>query len=68
MGGSRKCTDILFLLMIFAAWGAMTVLGLIVIGTIPNESLEPGQPARLINGIDYNFRICGVDTGVEVRS
>lgn len=64
--GDRKCTDVLFLLLLFAAWAAMTLLGLIVTGLIPDESLEPGDPRRLINGIDYDGRICGVDTDVEV--
>lgn len=66
MGGGRKCTDILFLLLIFLTWFAMTVLGFIVTGAIPNASLEPGDPRRLINGIDYDGRICGVDPEVKV--
>lgn len=64
--GDRKCTDVLFLLMLFAAWAAMTLLGLIVTGVIPSEGLEPGNPRRLLNGIDYEGRICGVDTEVKV--
>lgn len=66
MGGDRKCTDILFLLLLFLAWFAMTVLGFIVTGAIPNGSLEPGDPRRLINGIDYDGRICGVNSEVKV--
>lgn len=64
--GNRKCTDVLLLLMLMAAWAAMTCLGLVVTGVIPHESLEPGDPRRLLNGIDYESRICGVDSGVEV--
>lgn len=64
--GDRKCTDVLLLLMLMAAWAAMTFLGLIVMGIIPNDYLEPGNPQRLLNGIDYDGRICGVDSGVEV--
>ena len=64
--GNRKCTDVLFLLMLFAAWAAMTFLGLIVTGIIPAEGLEPGNPKRLLNGIDYEGRICGVGTEVKV--
>lgn len=45
----------------------MTYIGLIVTGVIPHESLEPGEPRRLINGIDYDGRICGIDSGVKVR-
>lgn len=52
--------------MLFAAWGAMTLLGLIVTGMIPAEGLEPGNPKRLINGIDYEGRICGVGSEVKV--
>lgn len=44
----------------------MTVLGFIVTGAIPNGSLEPGDPRRLISGIDYDGRICGVDSEVKV--
>ncbi|CAM9740877.1 unnamed protein product [Ascophyllum nodosum] len=66
--GNRSCTDVIFLLLLCAAWAAMTALGLVVTGTIPHESLEPGKPQRLINGIDYNGRICGIDSGVEDRS
>ncbi|CAM9299589.1 unnamed protein product, partial [Laminaria digitata] len=66
--GNRKCTDVLFLLMLCGAWAAMTLLGLIVTGAIPNDSLEPGNPRRLINGIDYDGRICGVDADVEEKS
>ena len=54
--------------MLCGAWAAMTLLGLIVTGAIPNESLEPGDPRRLINGIDYDGRICGVDADVEVNN
>lgn len=64
--GDRKCTDVLFLLMLIAAWAAMTVLGLIVTGMIPHPGLEPGNPKRLINGIDYDGRICGVGSAVKV--
>lgn len=53
--------------MLCAAWAAMTLLGLIVTGAIPNDNLEPGDPRRLINGIDYDGRICGVDAEVEVN-
>lgn len=56
------------MLMLIVAWIAMTGLGLIVIGVIPSDSLEPGDPRRLLNGIDYNHRICGVDSGVKVKA
>lgn len=65
--GNRKCTDVLFLLMLCAAWAAMTMLGLIVTGIIPSDGLEPGNPKRLLNGIDYEGRICGVGTTVQVK-
>lgn len=56
------------MLMLFAAWGAMTLLGLIVTGMIPHSGLEPGNPKRLINGIDYEGRICGVGSEVKVQN
>ncbi|CAM9403227.1 unnamed protein product [Chrysoparadoxa australica] len=65
VGKDRKCTDILFLLLLMAAWVAMTALGLVVLGVIESEHLKPGNPYRLINGIDAQGRICGVDDGVK---
>lgn len=62
--GKRKCTDCLFALLLVTSWIATTVLGLIVIGAVESVYLEPGNPYRLINGIDYEGRICGSDDGV----
>lgn len=39
------------------AWVAMTYLGA--------DAILQGNPDILLNGIDYNGRICGVDTSVE---
>mmetsp|Transcript_8524 Transcript_8524/g.13090 ORF Transcript_8524/g.13090 Transcript_8524/m.13090 type:complete len:646 (+) Transcript_8524:171-2108(+) len=64
----RKCTDILFLLLIIACWVAMTFLGFVVTGAIPSDTLDAGNPERLINGIDYEGNICGVDSGVKSKS
>merc|ERR1719502_2347330 len=44
-----------------ANWFSMTILGMIVTGRIPNERLPPGEPLRLINGMDYLGGICGLD-------
>lgn len=39
------------------AWVAMTYLGA--------DAIQHGNPDILLNGIDYNGRICGVDSPVE---
>jgi len=59
-GEKRRCTDVLCAILILAAWAAMTGIGLVVTGGIQSESLNVGNPARLINGIDYMGNICGV--------
>jgi hypothetical protein len=46
-------------------WFAMTILGLIATGAIESESMKAGNPARLLNPIDYKGRICGYDNGVK---
>ena len=51
----------LFLLLICANWVAMTMVGGIVLGYIENDRLPPGDPRRLINGMDYLGQICAVD-------
>jgi choline transporter-like protein 2/4/5 len=56
----RSCKDILCLLMLIAAWVAMTGVGFVVCGVVEDEKLQPGNPARLINAIDYYGNICGV--------
>ena len=40
----------------------MTVIGMIVLGVVKNDKLPEGDPARLINGIDYTGEICGLST------
>lgn len=66
LGSQRRCTDVLFSLLLLTTWVVMTYLGLIVTGVVPSETLEPGNPQRLVNGIDYDGRICGVDSDVKV--
>ncbi|GMI41077.1 hypothetical protein TrCOL_g123 [Triparma columacea] len=60
-GADRGCTDILCSVLLLACWGAMTFVGLCVLGVIQNDMLKEGVPARLTNGMDYNGKICGVD-------
>jgi len=59
-GSKRRPTDVLCLLLIIASWCAMTGIGLVVTGAIQDDSLKTGNPARLINGMDYMANICGV--------
>ena len=53
----RRCTDVLFMLLLIASWVAMTVIGI--------DSVKKGDPDKLINGVDYQGRICGVDADVK---
>jgi choline transporter-like protein 2/4/5 len=43
----------------------MTVIGMIVTGAIENDKLKVGDPARLINGMDYTGEICGISDKVN---
>lgn len=61
----RSCTDCLCILLLLAMWFAMTILGFVAIGLIKSDQLTPGNPARLINAMDYRGRICGYSPGVE---
>lgn len=63
----RHCTDILCLLILIACWFTMTIIGLIALGAIKDDRLRAGDPNRLLHAIDYDGRICGVDSGVKSR-
>ena len=67
-GKNRKCTDVLFLLLLCANWYAMTMVGFVVLGYIPNDRLPPGDPRRLINGMDYLGQICAVDARTRLSN
>ncbi|KAL7520434.1 hypothetical protein ACHAWX_005161 [Stephanocyclus meneghinianus] len=56
----RRCTDVLFLLLIICSWVAMTGLGLASMGFIESEYIKQGDPNRLVNGLDYHGNLCGV--------
>lgn len=56
-GANRRCTDVLFMLTLVMAWIAMTYLGV--------DGITNGDPDILLNGIDYDGRICGVDDDVK---
>ena len=60
----RHCTDIFFLLLLVCTWVAMTGVGFVACGVVKDNNLKPGNPARLINAIDYIGNICGVDDAV----
>ena len=63
----RSCTDCLLLLLLVACWGAMTLLGFVALGWIPDERLPAGDPNRLLSPMDYNGRICGIDSAVSSK-
>ena len=43
----------------------MTIIGLIVCGIIKSPTLQKGDPYRLVNAIDYNGKICGIEGNVS---
>jgi hypothetical protein len=51
--------------MLIACWVAMTGIGLVATGAIADDNLSAGEPARLLNAIDVEGRICGHSKGVE---
>uniref|UniRef100_A0A7S2XXR1 Choline transporter-like protein n=1 Tax=Fibrocapsa japonica TaxID=94617 RepID=A0A7S2XXR1_9STRA len=53
----RKCTDILFLILIILAWIILTAIG--------SDSCVHGDPWTLIAQVDYGGRVCGYSSGVE---
>lgn len=63
----RSCTDCICLLLLIAVWFAMTVVGFIVCGVFENDNLQEGNPARLINPMDYKGAICGFSDSVKDR-
>jgi len=62
---ARRCTDILFFLLLVLTWAIMTILGLGTTGAINIPYLHKGNPQRLLHGIDYVGNICGVDESVK---
>ena len=55
----RKCTDVLWLLLIVAHWIAVTWLGIIAFGWVESGAIGQGRPYILTNWIDHNGWICG---------
>ena len=56
-GADRRCTDVLFMIVLILGWLAMTYLGA--------DGIANGDPHLLVNGIDYDGRICGIDDAVK---
>lgn len=54
---TRRTTDILFFILIFAMWICMSVLGGIAV--------RDGNPYRLIAPIDENGSLCGISASVK---
>lgn len=48
------------MVVLLLAWAGMTGLGY--------DGIANGDPHVLLNGIDYDGRICGVDTDVQDKS
>lgn len=46
-------------------WVAMTIVGFIACGVINDPRLPKGNPKKLVNPIDYQGNVCGVDSSVE---
>lgn len=63
--GNRRCTDILFILILVIMWIAVTFIGLASLGLVKSDYIVKGDPNRLIRGLDNNGNICGVDNIVK---
>ena len=64
----RKCTDVLWLLIIIAHWIAVTWLGIIAFGWVESPAIGQGRPYILTNWIDHNGWICGKEGHAEVET
>lgn len=53
---NRRTTDVLFMLALIGVWVGMTAVGI--------DAGQRGSLKELLNGIDYDGRICGVSEGV----
>ncbi|CAM9134848.1 unnamed protein product [Choristocarpus tenellus] len=54
---NRKCTDIIFMVLIVCLWVAMTWIGA--------DSISEGDVDKLLAPIDYNGNLCGYTDGFE---
>ena len=65
----RRCTDVLFTLLLLACWFVMTYIGLATIprSGVDSARLNKGNPYRLINGMDYKAQICGISDAVKSK-
>ena len=57
--GDRKCTDVLWFLLLLAHWFSITYLAFVAFGWIGSEKIGQGRPQILTNWIDHNGYICG---------
>ena len=60
----RHCTDCLCVLLLLAAWIAMTIVGFFATGVLESTTIRVGNPYRLTNAIDYYGHICGYSSAV----
>lgn len=57
----RKLTDFPYFVLLFISLIVMHIIGLCALGYIPSDVIQPGDPSRLLHGVDYEGHICGVD-------
>ena len=51
----RKCTDVLFLLLIIVTWTAMTAIGM--------KATREGDYRKVLYPMDYDGNVCGTNFG-----
>lgn len=68
--GQRGCTNCSCVILICAAWFAMTILGFMVLGWVDGEpyGLKKGNPYRLTNAVDWQGQLCGFGEDVIGKS
>lgn len=63
----RGFTDCFFFILLIISWVVTTGIGFVSLGYIPTTYLKPGNYHRLTNALDYNGKLCGYDTGKELK-
>ena len=60
----RKCTDVLWLLLLLAHWASVTYVGFVGLGWARRGGMGKGRPIVLVKWIDHNGYVCDEDSRV----
>jgi hypothetical protein len=62
---TKRCTDVLLMVLLLLTWLAMTIVGFAGCGLIQTINIKPGNPYRLTHPLDYQGSLCGFDPSVS---